>query len=173
MHMLLKSKQVSFLGLLLAICVLLVYFGVTIEMNTLFFLCGASFLTGIARKECGISMGVGFFLASAFLCLILVPNKMYVCTFICMSLYVILYEILNTKVTGKKLLIIEFIIFNVIYIPIVIWAPSLVYGGKINPMIQTGVVLAGQVGFLVYRYVYKQVVGSLWSTFKQKFHIMD
>lgn len=56
-----KAKQVAFLGLLAAIVSLFIILASIIESNTLFLLAAAAFLSGVAIREFGLRLGIGFF----------------------------------------------------------------------------------------------------------------
>ena len=58
--MFLSTRKLTFLGLLLAVTVLLIVLSGILEFNTLFLLAAASFGVGIAVREAGVPMGVGY-----------------------------------------------------------------------------------------------------------------
>lgn len=177
--MLLKAKKLAFLGLLLACAVILVIFSGIFDFNTLFLLAGASFCVGIAIREEGISLGTGFYIACMILSLLLAPNKFYCFTFAAMGLYLIIIEffwvrLINIKqsINRKSLFwIIKFITFNIIYIPIILLAPKLIYQGDF--VIRSGLfvvfLIGGQIVLLIYDKAYSYFQKSLWGKVRHFF----
>ena len=162
-----KTRKITFLGILLAIAVILVYGGTVIESNTLFFLCAASYCLGVAIHECGKRLGLGFFIAATVLTFFLVPNKMYCVTLAAMNLFILLKECLEEKMP-KAFLYVKFIIFNVFYIPALLFAPAFLYTGKLNRYVLIGLWIVGQIGFYVYDYVYCWFMNRIWVDFRKK-----
>lgn len=169
--MLLNAKKLAFLGLLLAFDVLMIILSGILEFNTLFLLAAASFCVGIAIRETGLRFGFGFYLAAILLGLILAPNKFYCITYAAMGMYIVIFEysydkLINVR-TGsnrmKLLWIVKYITFNVMYIPMLIFLPHLVYGGRLNFSIYAVLAVAGQIALYVYdgAYVYFQRV--IWG----------
>ena len=109
-----KPKEIAFLGILLALTCILVYLGTIIEPNTLFFLCAASFCLGIAFRECGKRLGIGFFVGCTLLTFLLIPNKIYCITLAAIDLYIVGAECLK-GFFPKAFLYIKFILFNILY----------------------------------------------------------
>lgn len=169
--MLLKGKKLAFLGLLLAITLILVVLSGVFEFNTLFLLAAASFSVGIALREYGISLGVGFYIASIILGFLLAPNKLYMITYGAMGLYVVCRELAWTmldRVKKKKNLIevywiTKYIIFNLIYLPITIFMPKLLYQGTINTGLTILLIIGGQVALFVLDKAYDYFQASIWG----------
>ena len=169
--MLLNAKKLAFLGLLLAFDVLMIILSGIFEFNTLFLLALASFCVGIAIRETGLRFGFGFYLAGILLGLILAPNKFYCITYAAMGLYVVIFEysfdkLVNVRTRSNRVKlfwIIKYITFNVMYIPMLIFLPRLLYTGILNLSIYTVLFAAGQVALYVYdgAYVYFQKV--IWG----------
>lgn len=170
-----KSKKIAVLGLLLAIAVIMIVLSGTIEMNTLFFLAGASFCVGIAVREYGIQMGIAFFLASVILGFLLAPNKIYCITYTIMSLYILLSEIVwfwlckVPKINNplKVFKVLKYIIFNILYIPSVLIAPKLFYEGAINIWVMAGIIVGGQIGLFLFEKVYCYFQSQIWEKFRK------
>lgn len=165
-----NSKKIAFLGILLAITVILVYAGTIIESNTLFFLCAASLAFGVAQAECGKRLGVGFFIACTVLTFILVPQKMYCITLAAMNLYILAREGLRKRLP-KIFPYLKFILFNSIYIPVLIGMPSLFYKGKQNAIIMLILWGGGQAVFGIYDYVYRRTIYEYWPEFRHRIHL--
>lgn len=169
--MLLNAKKLAFLGLLLAFDVLMIILSGILEFNTLFLLALASFCVGIAIRETGLRFGFGFYLAAILLGLILAPNKFYCITYAAMGLYLVIFEYSYDKLVNVRTMsnrvklfwIVKYITFNAMYIPMLIFLPNLVYGGRLNLSIYAVLAVAGQIALYVYdgAYVYFQKV--IWG----------
>ncbi|MDF2906140.1 MAG: hypothetical protein K0R34_1461 [Herbinix sp.] len=174
--MLLNAKKIAFMGLLLAITVLLIALSGILEFNTLFLLGAASFGVGIAVRESNIRYGTGFYLAAILLGLILAPNKFYCITFAVMGFYILVIEFtfdrlsnLKGNISRVKLYwLIKYITFNVLYVPMVLLLPKLIYQGEINPIITIVMLLAGQIVLFVYDTAYRYFQSYVWGKIRTK-----
>ena len=92
MHVNAKKTAVS--GLLMALSVVLIVLSGILDFSTLFFLAAAAFFVGIIIKEYGLGYGTAFFLGCTVLGFLLAPQKLYVLTYVMMSLYVLGIEFL-------------------------------------------------------------------------------
>lgn len=175
-----NSKRIAVLGLLLAVDVILIIFGGTLEMSTLFFLAGAAFCVGIAVREYGSMMGAVFFAASLILALILAPVKMYCITYAVMSLYILLSEIAWNLLCRKAgtdftqnvrihriFWVLRYLIFNIMYLPLLVLAPKLIYSGEISPHVLVGAAIAGQVALFLFEKGYCYFQGTVWNRFRR------
>ncbi len=177
--MFLNAKRMAFLGLLLACAVLLVIFSGILEFNTLFLLAGASFFVGIAIRECGLRLGVGFFIASILLSFMLAPNKIYCITFSAMGLYVVMIEFTWEMLTSAKwnrnrsriFWMIKYIIFNIMYIPMLIFLPKLIYQGELNQGVWIVAILVGQIALYIYDRAYGYFQKSIWGKVRGRLHL--
>ncbi|MDF2539720.1 MAG: hypothetical protein K0S76_2741 [Herbinix sp.] len=177
--MLLKAKKIAFLGLLLACAVLLTIISGILEFNTLFLLAGASFCVGIAIREEGLSLGIGFFIASTILSLFLAPNKLYSLTFSAMGLYLVVTEIASVKPIlhlrhrsrTSFLWMVKLIVFNVIYIPMLFLAPGLIYQGELalNSALFIVFLIGGQIALFIYDRAYNYFILSVWRKLRRHF----
>lgn len=70
------SSDLAFMGIMLAINQMLLYFGGMTTFNETFFLCSASIIIGIVVIEKGIKNGIVFFVSSAMMAMIMMPNKL-------------------------------------------------------------------------------------------------
>lgn len=174
--MLLTPKKLSFLGLLLACTIVLILLGSVLEFNTLFFLAAASFCVGIAIRESSNRIGLGYYMACVILGFLLVPNKFYCVTFAAMGLYIVISEysydhmehIKSYKNRRIILWVIKYIIFNVIYLPMLIFFPKLIYQGTIYPWMVVVLFLAGQIFLLIYDKVYLYFQIYIWGNIRKK-----
>lgn len=170
-----KSKRIAVLGLLLALAVIMIVLSGTIEMSTLFFLAAASFCVGIAVREYGLRMGIGFFIASVLLGFLLAPNKLYCITYSIMAFYILLSEVLwNSLVKMTKIKnplrifgFAKYLLFNLIYIPSVLIAPKLVYAGELNIWIMIGILAGGQIVLFLFEKAYCYFQSQVWGKFRK------
>lgn len=177
--MLLNAKKLSFLGLLLAGTVLLVFFSGILEFNTLFLLAGASFSIGIAIRETKLRMGFGFYIASILLSFMLAPNKFYCITFAAMGLYLVIIEYSYEKLTLMKgnrnrnrfYWLIKYVTFNIMYIPIVIFSPRLFYQGQLNKGLILVIILVGQIALFIYDTAYCYFQKHIWGKVRGRLHL--
>ena len=173
-----NSKRIAILGLLLSINVILIILSGIIEINTLFLLGIASFVVGIAIREYGILQGITFFIASLILGFMLAPNKMYCLTYSAMGLYIVLSEIgweivykISSDFLRKRLFgLVKFIAFNIIYIPILLFAPKLIgIKGYTIPMFIMFFV-AGQIALYIFEEAYCVFQTKIWDRYKHRLY---
>jgi len=177
--MLLTPRKLAFLGLLLAFDVLLIILSGVFEFNTLFLLAAASFCVGIAIRESGKRMGFAFYLAGLLLGLILAPNKMYCITYAAMGLYILIFEFAQDKLMyvknmGNRLKLlwaVKFIAFNLMFIPLLIISPQLIYSGKLNMLLYVILFIGGQVAFYIYDLAYIYFQGMVWGRMRRMFKL--
>lgn len=174
--MYLNAKKISFLGLLLAFAVVLVILGSIVETSTLFLLALGSFCVGIAIRETGIRMGAGFYFASVLLSFFFAPNKFYCITFAAMGLYLLAAEVLfyifgrMKSISGRKKLfwISKYIVFNVMYIPMLIFFPKLVYQGDLNTGLLAGAFFGGQIVLFIYDTAHSYFQQYIWGKLRRR-----
>lgn len=172
-----NAKKTAFAGLLAACSVLLVILSAVIESNSLFLIAAASFCVGIAIREWGLVYGFCFLTACVILDFFLAPNKMYGITFAAMGIYIFVTEffwerIARAKHVRRKHLLFgigKYVIFNCIYIPVVVCFPSLLFTKRLSAPVMCLVLLAGQAGLFLYDKAYVYVQGQLWGKIRQKF----
>ncbi len=100
--MLLKAKDVAFMGVMMAISVALITLGGYLEMSTLFFLAAASFLTGIVQRNLSAAAAAAFLAGTVLLSFFLAPQKLYCATFLAFSIYVICAECSEKYFADRK-----------------------------------------------------------------------
>lgn len=101
MHMLLRSKEIAFTGIMMALGVLLVTLGGYFEGSTLFFLAAASFLTGVVFRSISLTAALSFLAGTTFLGFILAPQKLYLATFLAFCVYVLAAECMEKAWGGE------------------------------------------------------------------------
>ena len=168
--MFLNSKKVAIAGLLLAMNVLLMFLSTAIESSSLFFIAAASFSVGIVIREWGLKMGFGFLVASILLNLFISPNKLFCITLGGMETYLFFTEWLWRKIADKevmsrrtlKLWIGKILIFNAIYLPILLSTKKFT---DVSTIIAWAI---GQVVFVIYDYAYRYFQGQIWNKIRKE-----
>ena len=174
--MLLGAKRVAAAGLLTALTAVLMVLSSVIESSSLFFIAAASFCVGIVIREYGQIFGGGFLIASALLNLLVTPNKFYVLTFAGMGLYLLLTEWLfeviakskEMKCRKIKFWLGKYIIFNMIYIPIILFVPNILAGKQVKGMVLIFVLAFGQAALFVYDFAYRYFQENIWGKARKK-----
>lgn len=100
--MLLKSKDIAFTGIMMALGVLLVTLGGYFEGSTLFFLAAASFLAGIVFRNVSVGASILFVIGTTLLGIMLAPQKLYLATFLAFCIYILAAEGLEKALAEKS-----------------------------------------------------------------------
>ena len=166
-----KAKTMAFGGLLLALTVVCMALGSIIETSTLFLLAAASFFVGIVIREFGLRVGAAFYIAAVFLGFITAPNKFYVLTFAAMGFYIWAVEAVfrwleKRPGTGNRktaFWVLKYVIFNIMYIPIVFIFRDMLFSRSISGAVMIGVLLGGQIGLFIYDQAYEYVQAHTWG----------
>lgn len=169
-----KAKKMAFSGMFLALTIVCMLLGSVIETSTLFLLAAASYFVGIVLREFGERTGIAFYLAGVLFGLIAAPDKFYVLSYAAMGLYILIIELvwprlgrLSANVKRREIFwSIKYLVFNVIYIPAVLFFQELLFAHKLSTGLLTGVLAAGQAGLFIYDRAYEYVQGELWSKFR-------
>lgn len=170
-----RAKKVAVLGLFIALNVLLLMLSSILEFNTLFLLAAASFTVGIAVREYGFRLAFAFYIANTLLSFMIAPNKYYCFTLVGMETYLFLSEwftvlLMKGKMTKSRkiaLTIIKFIIFNGFYIPILVFAPKIIYAGNTNISILVALLLGGQAVLVIYDMAYQYFMNRIWIRYSK------
>ena len=145
MHMLLKSKEIAFVGILMAIGVILVTVGGYFEGSTLFFLAAASYLTGIVQRNLSVAAATAFLAGTTLLSFFLAPQKLYCATFLAFGVYVVLAEFIekNGKGKGKKVfawvlkgLLFHGLLFAAVFLGQKLFGLEVLFEGKLFSLLQ-------------------------------------
>ena len=171
------TKRIATSGLLVAFTVIMMILSSVVESSSLFFIGAASFCIGIAIREWGIWFGLAFLVASTMLNLMLAPNKMYCLTFAGMGLYLWLSELLWERIASApklsyrtiKLWIGKTAIFNLLYIPILLFFPSLFIVKKLTGVLTIILFFGGQIVFVVYDVAYRYFQSRIWGRLRVRF----
>lgn len=169
-----KAKKTAFLGLLAAFSVLLIILGSVFESSTLFFLCAAAFCVGIANREWGVKYGGAFLAASSLTAFFVSPVKMYCFTYTAMGLYLWISEILWDRISKSQiknktavLWAGRYIIFNVIYLPVIGLFPSLFIAKEAGGKIIVIFALAGQAGLFIFEKAHEYFQLFIWNKLRR------
>nr|WP_317282603.1 hypothetical protein [uncultured Sellimonas sp.] len=171
-----KARTMAFGGLLLALSVVCMALGSVIETNTLFLLAAASYFVGIVIRELGLRTGTAFYVAAVLLGFIITPNKFYVISFAGMGFYILVIEAAWRGMSGKRSLqkksifwIIKYALFNVMYLPMLLFFQELLFPGKtLSGGLFVVVVIAGQIGLWIYDRAYEYVQAHIWNKMRGK-----
>ena len=166
-----RARAIAFGGLAVALSIVFMILGSVIESNTLFLLAAASYFVGIVIREFGLKIGAAFYAANVILGLLIAPNKFYVFTFAAMGLYIwgreaawrwIVRHVREEK-SRTAFLLFKYGIFNLVYIPIVVIFREMLFAKAVSTPILVGVMIAGQIGILIYDKAYDYVQVRLWG----------
>ena len=165
------AKKMATAGLLVAFSIVLMLLSSVIETSSLFFIAAASFCVGIAVREWGLRIGFAFLIASVGLNFLVVPGKLYCFTLAGMGLYIWISEWLWKRVAEAKTLkhrnailwIGKYIIFNLLYVPVLFLAPQILITAKINGLSAIILLLFGQLVLFVYDVAYRYCQANVWG----------
>ncbi len=166
-----KAKTLVFSGVLLALSVVCMALGSIIETSTLFLLAAASFFVGIVIREFGLKAGAAFYLAAVLLGFILAPNKFYVVTFAAMGFYIWGIEAVfrwlekhpQAGNRSRVFWIAKYVIFNIMYLPIVFLFRDMLFSGSISDAAMAGVAAGGQIALFIYDRAYDYAQAHVWG----------
>ena len=171
-----RTKKIALLGILLSINQMLLILSSFIELSTFFILALAAYLVGVAVQEAGYKLGSAFFAASILLGFILTPNKLYWLTYIGFSTYIECSEgirefLIRHPRYQKCLIPAKYIIFNLMYLPLLFLFPSLFWTGKMSTLTTILLIVGGQFVLYIYDRAYYACVYQLWPTLKRKLRL--
>lgn len=170
-----NAKKMAFLGLLLAVAMILTLIGGYFEPSTLFFMAAAAFCSGIAVRECGRYLGAAFVIAGILLAFFLAPNKMYIITYGGMSIYIYFREfafdtIADVKKINHRTAVfwgVRYILFNLMFIPAILILPRLFYPGDMSLILRIVIILGAQVVLYIYDRAYEYFQAVLWNRLRK------
>lgn len=157
-----RTRALAETALMAALSVVLLLLGTFISVNTLFFTALAAYLIGYSIQKHGLKYGGIQFAACVLLDVFVNPDKFHWILYLCLGGYLLVSEWVFRKANRaqegrKKLrrqLIYNWILFNIIYIPLVFFFRELLFAGEI-PGGTLVLWLAGQIGWLVYDKAYR------------------
>lgn len=169
-----NSKKMALGGVLMALAVLCIVLSGILEFNTLFLLAAASFLIGIMIREGGLAAGAAFYAGTAILGFLLAPQKLYCFTFAVLGLYILgsewVFRLAARQEKNKQvfLWIGKFLIFNLLYLPVLFLFPRLIFAeGLSGAWLWAGTVI-GQILFWIYDRAYEYFLIVMWERFRTR-----
>ena len=171
-----RTKQLAISGLLAAFSAVLMVLSATIETNSLFLIAAASFSVGIVIREWGIPSAWGYYVASALVNLLVTPNKYYCITYAMMGMYILLSEWLWEKIAESGYLshrvlmlwIGKYLIFNMMYVPSVIFLQDLLFSRRVQSLGIALVILVGQIALFIFDNAYRYFQSAVWGRIRIK-----
>lgn len=163
--MLLKSKDMAYLGVLLGVNQLFIILSSIIETNTVILFAAAALIVGIIIVEFGGKAGSLFYTASCLLGFFLTFNKVEIITYIIFfgmySLVKYLIEIKIDNIIFQSL--IKFVYFNISLLVM-----YLVVRIFINSKLLWWMILGAQILFFIYDYAFTQFINYYIDKIKPK-----
>lgn len=165
-----RTRAMAGAAMMSALSVILLLLGTFISVNTLFFTALAAYLIGFTVNKYGFRYGGIQFAACSLFDVFLNPDKFHWILYVCLGGYIFLSELIFQKMNHikdlkKKMrvqLIYNWILFNIIYIPLLLFFQNLLFTGGIPGGISGDSVagrlvlwLAGQIGWIVYDKAYR------------------
>jgi hypothetical protein len=144
------SKKIAYGGILLAVNIILLLLSNIIPINTLFFMGLASLIISIVIMEYGFKMGLVFYISSSILSFLVLSNKLhcilYLFTF---GIYGLIKYLIEKDKPFYMDILLKLIFANAVMVALYLLLRTIVF----IPM-NIFTVIAFQVTFLVYDYVY-------------------
>ena len=149
----LNTKKIAFAGVMLALTEVGIALGSVIETNTLFLLAGI------------------------LLAILLSPNKLYVVSYAFMGFYILIIETIwhfSGRASGwirsrNFFWLMKYLVFNVLYIPGLIYFWSMLSEKKTAKGIMLMAVVFGQFILFVFDKTYEYAMGKIWKENRHKF----
>lgn len=173
-----KTHKLTFLGLLLALAMVLLLLGSYVETSTLFFLAASSFCLGIAVYEAGLRLGFAFLLGAVILSFLLSPNKFYCLTYGGFCAYIYLLEALRVKTPLSEhpigLWISKLVFCNCCFVaPMLLFFREFLFVGSAskidwNAWVYAGVLVAAQAFLFLFDWAYRKCVPGYWLQWKRR-----
>lgn len=161
-----RTKKVAGIGMLSALSVLLLVAGSFVTVNTLFLTALAAYLVGYAIFRYGLPAGAMQCVICTLLDAFLNPDKINFFVYLGFSMYILLSEcifrtankIKDLKKKMRRQLIYNWILFNIIYIPTVLFFENiLIQEAAFTGSTQKWILLAiGQIGWWIYDKAYRE-----------------
>lgn len=173
-----KAKTISFLGLLLALSIVMQLVGAYIEISTLTFLMFSSLCVGIACYEAGLRLGGGFLVASVALSFLFMPDKFYCLTYVILCLYIYAIELVRRKTNLQRFVLLlwicKLLLFNAGFLfPALYFYKELMFDSSVNWTIwmYAAVTITANIFLLLYDRLYQLLIPNQWERLKTRFHI--
>lgn len=171
-----KVNALAIAGLLAAFSVVMLQLSSGVESSSLFFISAASFCSGIVIREWGARMALSFDVVTILLNAFFAPDKMHVFTYSGMVIYLFVRELAWEKIAdATKLkrrreifLLTRYVVFNILYVPVLIFFPKLFVAGEISQTVIILAFFAGQIILFVYDYAYVYFQSNIWGKLRNK-----
>ncbi|MGN1206555.1 MAG: hypothetical protein ACI4SQ_06160 [Eubacterium sp.] len=161
-----QTKKIAGVAMLSALSVILLVAGSFVKGNTLFLTALAAYLVGYAIFRYGLSGGVMQCVLCTLLDAFFNPDKVNFLLYLGFSIYILLSEIIfqkcnkmkDLKKKMRRQLIYNWILFNIIYIPVVVLFENILIqetrlSGSVHKWI---LVIVGQIGWWIYDKAYRE-----------------
>lgn len=163
--MLLKSRDIAYLGVLLGVNQLFIILSSIIETNTVILFAIAALIVGIIIVEFGGRAGVLFYIASCLLGFFLTFNKVEIITYIIFfGMYSLVKYLIEIKIYN---IIVQYLI-KFVYFNISLLAMYLVVRIFINLKLLWWMILGAQILFFIYDYAFTQFINYYIDKIKPK-----
>ena len=165
-----KTKQIALGGVCLALAMVLLFVGSTIEVGSFGFICVSAFIIGIVILSSGLGMGAVYLAASILLGFLIAPSKLHVISYTLVEGYLFLREciyelIVKKREMGKRayLLMKLGVYLLLIPVPAAIF-PTLIYSGELSLMLRIGIPVGAALFFVILDGAYDMFMQHLCST---------
>lgn len=163
--MLLKSKNVAYLGVLLGLNQMFIILSSIIETNTIILMAAAALIVGVVIVEFGGKAGIVFYVASCILSFFLTFNKVEIITYICFfGLYSIVKHYIEIKIFNKNISYALKILFYNLMVLLMYYLVRLF----IVLSLKWWMILAAQVLFIIYDYAFTMFINYYIISIKPK-----
>lgn len=160
-----KTRALAETALISALSAILLLMGTFISVNTLFFTALAAYFIGYSINKYRLKYGGIQYVVCVLLDFFLNPDKLHWILYLCLGGYIFLSECVFQKwnrVQGDKKkmrvqLICNWVLFNIIYIPLILFFKTLLLGEEaVSGALGSSVLLwvLGQAGWFVYDRAY-------------------
>lgn len=163
--MLLKSRDVAYLGVLLALNQLFIILSSVIETNTIILMAAAALIVGVVIVEFGGKAGILFYAASCILGFYLTFNKLEIITYICFfGIYSVVKHYIETKIFNKYISYgLKIVFFNISLLSM-----YMIVRLFISIRLTWWMVLAAQALFIIYDYAFTIFINQYINTIQPK-----
>ncbi len=163
--MLLKSRDVAYLGVLLALNQLFIILSSVIETNTIILMAAAALIVGVVLVEFGGKAGILFYAASCILGFYLTFNKLEIITYICFfGIYSIVKHYIENRIFNKYICYgVKITSFNISLLSM-----YMIVRLFISIRLTWWMVLAAQVLFIIYDYAFAIFINQYINTIQPK-----
>ncbi len=165
-----KNKALAGVSLLSALSVVLLLVGTYLFTNTFFFTALAAYFVGYSVNKYGMKYGGMQLIVCAILDATLNPNKINWALYLVLGSYLFLSEWIfrkwnredDIRTKMKKQLFYNWLLFNFMYIPVIVLGRHLLLGDKVREIASLHPIVAivilwviGQIGWLIYDKAYR------------------